>query len=168
METKLRDFGKSVVKPATAAGQPTDRRAWSVPIAGIWVPFFLGTNVLGESTVSAEALGAPLRLAKEKDGSIKFSPSGRPVIRVAKELSDQVKLARENYIVGLQLHIAGVRKDKPEEYKAEAARAQAAGTPIIKADKDALDAYNELVKAAQEAARSQVPTPAGERELVAA
>ena len=46
-----------------------DRRVWSIPVFGVWVPFFTATNTAGETHLSAEALGAPVRLAREKDGT---------------------------------------------------------------------------------------------------
>ena len=44
---------------------------------------------MGDTAIPSEALGAPLRLGYNKDGTVKFSNSGKPVIRVAKELIGQ-------------------------------------------------------------------------------
>ena len=42
----------------------------------VWVPFFTATNVTGETAVPSEDLGAPLRLSKAKDDSVKFTQGG--------------------------------------------------------------------------------------------
>ncbi len=49
-----------------------DRRVWSIPLNGVWIPFFTATNVAGETAIPAEALGAPVRLQREQDGTPKF------------------------------------------------------------------------------------------------
>ena len=72
----------ALLKPMPCKG--TDRRAWSIPLQGVWIPFFTATNTAGETAIAAEALGAPLRLQRNPDGTPKFGNTGRPVIRVVK------------------------------------------------------------------------------------
>src|SRR3990172_923337 len=69
-----------------------DRKSWSIPVFGVWLPFFTATNVAGETHISQETLGAPVRLAREKDGAARMGDNGRPVLRLVKELSDQVRM----------------------------------------------------------------------------
>jgi hypothetical protein len=128
-------------------GKARDRRVWSIPLEGIWVPFFLATNTEGKTDIPAEALGAPLRLAKNADGTVKFSKTGRPVFRVAPEIAQQVRIVRENFTAQLEAYTNRVIGQKAEDYKAEVAKAQKAGKPIIEADAKALDEAIELLKA---------------------
>lgn len=137
-----------------------DRRVWSIPLAGIWLPFFMASNVMGQSNISAEALGAPLRLAVEKDGTPRFSNTGRPVVRVVKEIADQVRIVRENFTYGLLAYAERVIKAHPDEYKAQVLVAQKAGAPLIQKDTDTLNAYIEKVKAEAERACPDVASAA--------
>jgi hypothetical protein len=130
-------------------GKGRDRRVWGIPLEGIWLPFFLATNTEGKTAISPEALGAPLRLAKNADGSVKFSKTGRPIFRVAPEIGNQVRIIRENFTAQLSAYAERVIGQKPEEYKAEVAKAQKAGRPILEADAKALDEAIEAEKARQ-------------------
>jgi hypothetical protein len=47
------------------AGKPTGRKVWSIDLETVWLPFFTATNTVKKTTIPAEALGAPLRLAYE-------------------------------------------------------------------------------------------------------
>ena len=161
----------NLLKPP-ASTPSNDRKVWSMPLNGVWLPFFTATNVTGTSAISADVLGAPLRLAREQDGTPKFSNRGKPVIRVVKELSDQIKIVRENYMAGLVQFAATVQKAMPEEYKAQVKAAHEAGAPIMEKDVEDLTVYMEALAAAANAA---APTPhtqeaaaPQERELVAA
>ncbi len=71
--------------------KPTGRKVWSIDLETVWLPFLTATNVVKATAIPSEALGAPLRLQYEDDGEVKFSKTGRPVVRVAKEIADQVK-----------------------------------------------------------------------------
>ena len=149
----------------------TDRRVWSVPLQGVWLPFFTATNVAGETALSAEVLGAPLRLQREKDGTPRFSKTGRPVIRVVKDLSDQVRLVRDNFIAGLLHYAETVRKNMPAEYKAQVEVARQAGEPIVQKDMTDLTNYMAAVAEAARIVAPETATPMAtepERELVAA
>ena len=94
---------------------------------------------MGETNITAEALGAPLRLAYNADGSVKFSKSGRPVTKVAKELSDNIRLVRENFTASLQSYANGVIAENPEGYKAQVKAAEKAGEPILTKDRRNLE-----------------------------
>ena len=121
--------------------QSSDKRAWSIPIAGVWCPFFTATNATGQTAIDPDVLGAPLRLQYEKDGTPKFGKSGKPVIRVARELSDNVRMVRENFTAGLLSYVAAVRKDMPDAFKAQAEAAMQAGEAVVARDNEALVAY---------------------------
>jgi hypothetical protein len=108
---------QALLKPN--AGKPQGRKVQSVDLETVWLPFFTTTNTMGQSAISSEALGAPLRLTYNQDGSVKFSKSGRPVIKVAKDISDSVKLVRDNFIAGLTEHSHTIYSEHGEEYKAQ-------------------------------------------------
>ncbi|MEE9201617.1 MAG: hypothetical protein V3U31_00290 [Dehalococcoidia bacterium] len=122
-------------------GRSSDRRVWSIPLAGVWQPFFTATNAAGETAVPADALGHPLRLALEKDGTPKFSTSGRPTFRVAKELADQVRIVRDNFVAGLMAYTDTVSKGMAAQYKAQVEAALKAGEPLAQKDADNLADY---------------------------
>ena len=94
---------------------------------------------MGETHLDSEALGAPLRLAYNSDSSVKFSKAGRPVFRVVKDLSDAVKMVRENFAAGLASYAKQVYQANPDGYKAEVSKAQEAGKPIMARDRQAID-----------------------------
>jgi hypothetical protein len=145
MEQTIPGYISALVKPLPGRG--TDRRAWSIPLAGVWLPFFTATNTAGETAIEAEALGAPLRLQYEKDGTPKFSQNGKPVIRIVKELSEQIRLVRENFMAGLLSYAQSVQKAMPDEFKTQVEVAQKAGETISGKDAAALTAYFEVLKA---------------------
>lgn len=142
----------------------TDRKVWSISLAAIWLPFFTATNVEGQTAIDADVLGAPLRLQKETDGMPKFSKSGRPVIRVAKELSDNIRVVRDNFAAGLVAYASHIKAANPDAYKQQVELAQQAGEPLIAKDIETLNLYTLAVA---EAMASQAPVPA-EAELVPA
>jgi len=94
---------------------------------------------MGDTAIPSDALGAPLRLAYNADGSVKFSKTGRPVTKVARELSDSVKLVRDNFTAGLLAYANGVITDNPDGYKAQIESARVAGEPILAKDRANLD-----------------------------
>jgi len=119
--------------------KPTGRRVWSIDLEMVWLPFFTATNTMGDTHISPDALGAPLRLAYQADGSVKFSKTGRPVTKVAKDLSDNIRLVRENFTAGLINYANGVIAENPDGYKAQVEVARKAGEPIIRKDKQNLE-----------------------------
>ena len=122
------------------ANSQSDRRVWSIPLNTVWVPFFTATNVQGATAVSHEALGAPLRLGKAKDGTVRFGSNGKPVVRVNKELSDQVRTVRDNFTASLVDFTAHTQKARAADYKAQVEAALKAGQPVIEAERAAVEA----------------------------
>jgi hypothetical protein len=158
-----------------APSKPQGRKVWSVDLETVWLPFFTASNVMGKTVIPPEALGAPLRLAYGKDGLPKFnSNSGKPVIRVAKELGEGVKMVRENLIANLQHFSATVRKAEADKYKAEVTTSIEAGKPIREADRIAInkavaEAMAEALAQRTEAeAQSEAPQTEAQPELVPA
>jgi len=169
MEQTTPGYISALVKPLPGRG--SDRRAWSIPLAGVWLPFFTATNTAGETAIEAEVLGAPLRLQYEKDGTPKFGQNGKPVIRIVKELSDHIRIVRENFMAGLLSYAESVKKAMPDEFKAQVEAAQKAGETITTQDAAALTAYFEVLKAKAaadqaeaEAQAEPAPKPKGKRK----
>ena len=130
--------------------KPTGRKVWSIDLESVWLPFFTATNTEGITLIASESLGAPLRLAYELDGSVKFnSKTGKPVIKVVKDVSDQIRLVRENFVAGLQQYVTSVQSKESEAYKEQVRLNIEAGTPIRERDREALDtAIAEMVERA--------------------
>ena len=126
---------------------------WTVS-PGVWVPFFSATNVMGETNVPDGVLGMPLRLAKYKGGAIRFSDSGRPVMRVAPELNAQIGIVRENLVASLRAYTGMVQDERPDEYKGLVDAAQQAAQPCFEKTKEDSDQAIELLKAAEAAKNS--------------
>ena len=154
---------KALLKPN--GSKPQGRRVWSIDLESVWLPFFTTTNTMGDTALSAESLGAPLRLAYDKDGTPKFSQSGRPVVRVVKEVAESVRLIRENFVASLATYTHGVVAESPDGYKAQVLAAQEAGRPIVDHDKAALIAYMAQADEAQAAAQAEAQAePIGEAQ----
>jgi gas vesicle protein len=172
--TQTPTYIKNLLKPT--ATKATSRKVWSIDLETTWLPFFTASNAMNDTAIPHEALGAPLRLAYAQDGSVKFSKSGKPVIKVAKDISDNVKMVRENFIAGLQTYANTVFNEHGKAYKAQIAKSIEAGKPIQQHDKEKLDeAMEKLVQQAiDEAENKESPTtpdtrvPTQERELVPA
>jgi hypothetical protein len=148
---------KALLKPN--GSKPAGRRVWSIDLESVWLPTFTAMNVMGETRIPHEALGAPLRLAYNADGTVKFSKTGRPVVKVVKDIADSVKLIRENLVAGLIAHAHSVATDFPDEYKAEAMANQEAGRPIVEKDRRALtEAVIALAEAAADKAEAKTET----------
>ena len=123
----------SYIKALLAPGRSKSgsRRAWSIDVENVWVPFFTATNIMGDTHLPDDVLGAPLRLAKAKDGSIRFSQTGRPVMRVAAELNGQITIVRENFVAGLQAYTGTVQNERPEAYMTLVEAARLAALPVM-------------------------------------
>lgn len=159
METS---YIKSLVTPATK--QPQGRKVWSIDLQAIWLPFFTATNAQGDTAIPSAALGAPLRLAYDKAGAVRFSQAGRPTIRVAKELSDSIKVVRDNFTANLLNYAGEVIRDNPDGYKAQAEQAQRFGLPLQQYDRNqlnlAMQARIEAEEARQAEAKAKADTEA--------
>jgi hypothetical protein len=137
------DYIKALLAPTKSSRG--SRRAWSIDVESVWVPFFTATNVMGETNLADDVLGAPIRLAKTPDGEVRFTASGRPVMRVHPELNSQIGIVRENFVAGLQAYTGSVMEERPDAYGDQVSRAQAAGQPIMEQDQaDIQDATEKL------------------------
>ena len=139
--------------------QPASRRVWSIPLENVWLPFFTATNLNGDTAIPVDALGAPLRLAYAQDGSVKFSKSGRPVIKVAKPIADSVKLIRENFAANLVAYAEDVEQANPNGYEALKKKASKAGHPIATTDRANMD---KAIAEAMAKAMAEAEAPATE------
>jgi hypothetical protein len=135
METP--NYIKSLLTPTTK--QPQGRRVWSIDLERVWLPFFTATNTMGDTAIPSQAIGCPLRLGYDKTGAVRFSLAGRPVIRVAKELGDNIRLVRDNFTANLLNYAGAVIRDNADGYKAQVELARKAGQPIYQYDKTQLD-----------------------------
>ena len=144
---------------------------WSIDLETVWIPFFLATNTTKATAIPSDALGAPMRLAYDKDGEVKFTKSGRPSMKVATEVAAQVKTVRENFVANLQSFTGKVRTQEKDAFKTEVEAALKAAEPIAqKMDEDLTMAYLRLQEKAEcEAEAEKVEaTPDTEKEPVAA
>lgn len=159
METP--SYVKALLRPN--GGKPKGRRVWSIDLETVWLPFFTASNLMGETAIAHDALGAPLRLAYEADGSVKFSKTGKPVIKVVSDVADSVKMVRENLVAGLMAFTHEVATENPEGYKAEIEANADAGAPILTKDGQALSnaiaAISEAMLKAERKAHTRKPEP---------
>jgi len=172
--SKLKDspqYIKNLLMPTTKS--PQGRRVWSIDLETTWLPFFTATNTMGDTAIPYDALGCPIRLAYDKDGSVKFSTSGRPVTKVAKPIADSVTLIRQNFVANLEQYAEQVATDRQEDYARQIEMSATAGQPIQAHDRAELDRaiqlqLEEAMREAQEEAQAQkVATTEPEREMVA-
>ncbi len=133
---------KSLVMPN--GRKPAGRKAWSIDLETVWIPFFTATNTKGETHLPVDALGAPLRLGYAPDGSVRFSKTGRPILKVAKDLADTIRMVRDNFSAGLQGYTATVIASASTAYKAQVELARKAGEPIVAQDRANLNKAMEL------------------------
>lgn len=130
-----RDYVKSLLTPRSNGNKARARRVWSIELETVWLPVFTASNTVGDTAIPQEALGAPLRLAYGKDGAVRFNASGRPIIRVAKEISDSVRLVRENLVANLLNYTGEVIATHEADYKAMVENCQKAGQAVTEKDK---------------------------------
>ena len=163
------NYIKSLLLPNPKS--PRGRRVWSIDLETVWLPFLTATNTMGDTAIPSDALGCPIRLAFDKDGSVKFSKTGRPVSRVAKPISDNVTLIRQNFVANLQQYAEQVATDRQKDYAKQVEMATIAGKPIIAHDTAELDKaiklqLEEAMRVAEQEAPSEAPEP--QKELVTA
>lgn len=166
METP--NYIKSLIIPRN--GQKVRaRRVWGIDLAQVWLPFLTATNTAGETHIPLDALGAPLRLAYNPDGSVRFSKTGRPVQRVVKDIADTVRLVRENFVANLMDYTSQVQETMPDQYQAQFETAVKAGEPIIQKDSRNLDrAIVQRNAEALKLAEKEAKAPKGEKVPVPA
>jgi len=159
------NYIKSLLVPNTK--KPQGRKVWSIDLETVWIPFFTATNTVGDTAIPSDALGCSMRLAYDKAGAVRFSQTGRPVVRVAKELSENVRLVRDNFTANLINFAGEVMRDNPDEYKTQLEQSNRAGLPIAQHDSKALSKALEMraLEAEADKAGSQ---PEVARELVPA
>ena len=169
---KLKDtpqYIRNLLTPQTKS--PQGRKVWGIDLETVWLPFLTATNTMGDTAIPVDALGAPIRLVMDNDGSVKFGRTGRPITRVAKPISESVSLIRQNFVANLQQYAEDVAESKQADFAAQVALAVKAGEPIIAHDKAELDKAIQLQleealrEAQQEAKEARQEAP--ERELVA-
>ena len=154
MNNETPDYIKTLLVPN--GKKPQGRKVWSIDLESVWLPFFTATNTVGDTRLPADSLGCPLRLGYELDGTVKFSRTGRPVIKVAKELADTIRLVKENFTATLTNFASGVIADKPDGYKAQVEVARKAGEPILLKDRGNLqEALAVLVAKAEAEAEAE-------------
>lgn len=139
-------------------GKPRDRRQWGFGLNTFWVPLMTALNVEGVTAIPSDALGAPLRLRRDKEtGEVKFGNNGKPSTYVAVPIAEEVRAQMEAYEQrGLQ-HVADVAKANAEQYSNEVRLAIEAGAPIMAKDQDDLSYALE-----QRAAKEPADEPADE------
>jgi len=135
--TEAPSYIKALLKPNGKQSQ--GKRVWSIDLETVWLPFFYATNLSGLTAIPLDSLGAPIRLAYTADGSVKFTKSGRPATKVVKEISDNVKMVKENFIANLISFANTVRTENPDTYNELVRQAQEAGAPIRERDRKNLD-----------------------------
>jgi len=145
METP--NYIKSLLTPNTK--KPQGRKVWSIDLETVWLPFFTATNTLGDTAIPSAALGCPMRLAYDKAGAVRFSQNGKPVIRVAKEVSDSVKMVRDNFVANLLQYTGEVMTSHSEEYTNQLSKAEKMGKPIAQHDNAELSKAIEAIKEAE-------------------
>jgi hypothetical protein len=158
------NYIKALLLP-TNGNKPRARRVWGIDLETIWLPFFTATNTMGDTAIPADAMGAPLRLGYNADGSVKFSKTGRPVTKVVKDIADSVRLVKDNFTAGLMAYANGVITDNPDGYKAQIEMAREAGQPIH--DKDSVNLSKAMAEAVAEA-QARSPKKGKKAELVTA
>ena len=149
----LGEYIGSLCQPVKA--HKAERKQWGIGLESVWIPMFHATNLEHKTFIPSDALGAPLRLGYEKDGTVKLSASGRPVIRVVKEVQLAVGMIRQNFEANCVAYTKNVRLDNPDGYKTEVAKAQKAGEPIIQHDAVNLRKHAEMLQAQADAARAE-------------
>ncbi len=127
------NYIKSLLTPNTK--KPQGRKVWSIDLETVWLPFFTATNAMQDTAIPSDALGCPMRLAYDKAGAVRFSQAGRVVVRVAKELSDNVRLVRENFTANLVSYAGEVMTEHSDEYKTQLELSVKAGEPIAQHDR---------------------------------
>ena len=155
-QTQTPGYIKALLAPTGSSR--VARRAWGIDVETVWVPFFTATNVMGETGIADDVLGAPIRLAKGSDGEVRFSQSGRPVMRVHKDLNDQILVVRENFVAGLQAYTGSVmeeRSDPPQAYAEQVSKQHDAAMPIL--EQDQLDILAATEKLATESEETDAP-----------
>ena len=146
---------RSMLKPTLRKGG--DKRAWSIPVATTWVPFFTATNVKGHTAIEPDVLGAGNGPDCGQGLQIQFDKAGRPRTKVHPVLAEHVKVARENYEADLLAFAGNVAREMPGKYKAQVELAQRAAEPVTAQMDKEVDDF--LANLAAEQAALATPEP---------
>lgn len=149
MTTQTPEYIKALITPK-GAGRGS-RKAWGIDVEQTWVPFFTATNVMGETKLPDDVLGAPIRLAKSKDGDVRFNQSGRPVLQVHPVLKEQIGVVQENFVASLHGYTGSVRDERPDAYGQQVKSAYEAAQPIFAAEDSDVEHAIEMLKLQAEA-----------------
>ena len=163
------NYIKSLLIPTTS--KPQGRKAWSIDLEQVWLPFFTATNAMGDTAIPSADIGCPLRLGYDKAGSVRFSQSGRPVVKIAKGIADNVRMVKDNFTANLLAYAGSVIESNGDGYKAQVELASKAGEPISQHDKGQLDSALQARAQAEAVAQAEVEEvkPKGKvKELVPA
>lgn len=153
---RLVDFTEVVIAPATR--RAATRRVWGIDL-DTWVSYLTATNVMGKTQFAPEILGKPLELARAKDGSIRFNDSGKPIVRVRKDISSFANNARDKYASSLQAYTGLVMGERPEAFKDMVGSSQQAAAPLYEQETLDLAEATAMLEAALKAAQA-TPQPA--------
>lgn len=130
---------------------------------------------MGDTAIPLDALGCPIRLAYDKDGSVRFGRTGRPVTKVAKPISDTASLVRQNFVANLVQYSEQVASAKKQEYATLVGLCAKAGHPIMSHDEAELSKaiqlqIEEAMREAEQAPEvaSEVAQAEKEKEAVTA
>ena len=170
IENTNRNYVKQMLALGKSSQRQASRKLWGIDMEGVLLPFMIASNAQGDSTIPSDALGAPLRLVDAGDGTAKFTKPNsegvsRPIVRVAKPISDHVKLMREGYIATLMQYTATAQTEAADKVKAVVEDAVKAGAPIIARDAQLLRKATEAqMEAAADAAEAQMEAAADAAE----
>ncbi len=166
------NYIKSLLMPS--AKSPRGRRVWSIDLESVWLPFFTATNLMGDTAIPLDALGCPIRLAYNKDGSVRFGRTGRPITKVAKPISDTATLVRQNFVANLVTYSEQVASARKQEYAKLVGVCAKAGHPIMSHDEAELSKavqlqIEEAMREAEKAPEAEpVPQTEPHKEAVTA
>ncbi|MDD5060890.1 MAG: hypothetical protein PHN44_01220 [Candidatus Marinimicrobia bacterium] len=151
MKVKMEsNYFKSLVTPMPAKAATRRVKSFDVDML---VQFGYAQNAVKNTNIPLEALGAPYRLAIGKDGEVKFSASGRPSIRVAKEIVSFGTTIHQNVVAQIQAETARIFNEQEETINKMMEAAKKVAMPIINSDVKKLDdALAARAKAEAEAA----------------
>lgn len=162
METP--EYIKSLHTPTQ--NRPAGRKVWSIDLNDVLLPYLVSTNANGVTAIPPAAIGAPLRLGYDKAGQVRFSQAGRPTIRIAKEIGDEVKRMRDNFTANLLAYAGRTQKENTDGYNAVVEASKKAGEPIRKYDNTqlslAIQKRAEAEKAEAEAEKAEAVKQATE------
>lgn len=105
-------------KPVEKKSQ--DRKVWGIGLGAIWVPLFTASNAAGETNLPPDALGAPLRVRRDKNtNEPRIGSNGRPAFMAAEPLRLQIQKAQDNVIATLLDYTREKQELHPAEYASQ-------------------------------------------------